>query len=102
VVKEWPAEMVTGEPAFWPSMSFTVFCGETAQPINGWLRLPISKYILCHWSESSRWTGIWPADRQLAGLPKFFIRHFLLVYKTVYVNRQIAGGTTFECRWPVH
>jgi hypothetical protein len=38
VVKEWPAEMVTGEPAFWPSMTFTVFCGETVQPINGRLR----------------------------------------------------------------
>jgi hypothetical protein len=35
VVREWPAEMVTGEPAFCLSMTFINFCGETVQPING-------------------------------------------------------------------
>ena len=37
----------------------------------------------------------------VAGNLKIVKKHFFLVFKTVYVIRQIAGFTPYECRWPV-
>jgi hypothetical protein len=98
VVRDWPADRHFACQIYY-------FCEETVLPINGRLLLIIyfaGGQRVAGGPALSRRTGIWPADRHWAALPKFVIRHFLLLYKTFYVNRQIAGGTTFECRWPVH
>jgi len=39
--------------------------------------------------------------KHVAGNLKIVIKHFFLVFKTVYVIQQIAGFTPYECRWPV-
>jgi len=42
-----------------------------------------------------------PVGSLTSGNLKFVIKPFLLMFKTVYVNRQFAGFTPYECRWPV-